>query len=182
MFKKRITSEELIGKILSGERKFQKFNLKGPFDWSKYELSEKLQKYLKEQIYENNPLIFLDLCLKELNFSKIYLSYLKWKNIDFIKSSFENSSWSNANLKRVVFDRTPLNGITLNQIHIFNAQFLDSHLNRSSIDNAIFERVVLKNETFNNSTIKNTKFKYVDMQDSQFLNSYLDKVIMWIFY
>jgi uncharacterized protein YjbI with pentapeptide repeats len=78
---KEMKGEEFVRKILDGERDFSGIKLEEGFDLSGYEGFEELQRYLKSQPLEKEPIIIHGSILRYVKARNLYLPYVRGNKV-----------------------------------------------------------------------------------------------------
>lgn len=150
-----IKGEELVDKILSGERDFTGIHLQN-FDVTKNERYGELFQYLmnhKDEFYEGrgkyNPIILDESKLRDVDLDRLYLRSLQAKNSELTSCLFEFCYLENANF----------NGSTITNCWFSNSYLERVNFKEAKIESADFEGAYLRNATFKDAEIEQAKFR-----------------------
>ncbi len=139
---------------------------------------------LQTTLQTNNATQYIDICgaiLKNVDLSKMNLTYLDLRNAQLQKANFSDSDLSNglfqganlldANLNNAYLPRTNFTGAMLS-----NAILNHANISHADLSNARLERASLKNAALNNSNFENANLRLTTLDDANFAHSNLSGI------
>ncbi|MEM4702983.1 MAG: pentapeptide repeat-containing protein [Candidatus Pacearchaeota archaeon] len=151
--------DELVKKILAGERNFSRIKLEEGFNLSNHESFEELQKYLINAGLYLNPIIIDNSELRGVVAKTLYLPFFRGREADLSGADLSEANLSGAyiwraNLSRAYLSEANLSGAYIWRANLSEAYLSEANLLRAYLSEANLSRADLKNvknlaKTFN---------------------------------
>ncbi|MFH0752755.1 MAG: pentapeptide repeat-containing protein [archaeon] len=195
----KMGGEELIRKILSGEKDFSFVKLKDGFNLNSHNRYGELQTYLKSQDLEENPLIISNAEMIYLQANGIFLPFLIGKkanltgatlgNVSLLEANLaganlegaylakvdlEDANLSEANLSRVNLWKTNLAGSDLSNSKLLEAKILGTNLTEATLYGANLTKATLEGANLAGANLINAVFEGANLAGARNLEQAID--------
>ena len=145
----KMFGDELIKRLMAGERDFSHIELEPEFDFTKHDSYGELKKYLHSRNLKDEPLILIQGSLVGANLSGLVLPYTKAYNADMRRVKVMHGTWYHS-----IFHGTDLShGKWLNTdlrcIDVYDALISHTHFEKSDLRDILNLRLGKHIETAN---------------------------------
>lgn len=147
----KITGEELVRKILSGERDFRRIKLPPKTNLSAVENYKEMNEYLKKisrKEHKRNCLNLRNACLKGLKAPEIWVPHAEFSYANLFNADFSNSHLSRANFAYAIFSSATLWSANLSQVDFFTSDLSNSCLSYANLYKTNMARSILHKTDF----------------------------------
>lgn len=141
--------EELINKILAGERNFSGIGLECGFNLIRYEGFTEMQNYLKRQDLYKNPIDITGSSLQNICATGLYVPYLAGVGADL----------RNADLSKAYLIHADLEGADLRNIKLWNAKLWRANLRNAKLIGADLGYANIGKANLENADLKDTDIR-----------------------
>ena len=177
---KRLTGDEFVRKVLSGERDFKQIRLGSEFDLSGHDGYESLQTYLKdnEQMLRLNPVNISESQATNLIAVGLHLPYVLGFNTDLRGSDLSHayllrSNLDGANLRRTNLSGSRIDESGLNSVDFQGANLEGANLRASYLGSANFRKTNLRRTNMRYAGLGQAQFGYADLENARFESAIL---------
>ena len=153
----KVSGEEFIVKLLSGERNFSKIFLEERFDLSGHSAFQELKMYLEAQNLQEEPVDISNSQLQYVKARGLYLPFTVGRNANFRGAILEYAIFENANFENANFGNANLKGTNFKNAYLVNADFWIANLRSVNLELANFEGAYLKGAYFGGANLKNVR-------------------------
>ena len=159
-----MSGEELINKILGGERDFSGINLEVGFKFSRHDGYNNLKDYLRNNATEEKPPYnFASSKLVMMTAKELYLPFASFENADFKAAEIYDSDFTKANF---------------NNAYFWAATIQDSNFSEANLEGAYLKQTTLSGINFTGANMKGVDLIEADLQFVQFNSANLQNAKM----
>ena len=157
----KVSGEEFIVKLLSGERNFSKISLEERFDLSGHSAFQELKMYLEAQNLQEEPVDISNSQLQYVKARGLYLPFTVGRNANFRGAILEYAIFENANFENANFGNANLKGTNFKSAYLVNADFWIANFRGANLDGANLQSAYLKGTYFGNANLRDVNLKGV---------------------
>ena len=161
--------EELVKKILEGERDFSKIELEEGFNFNTAKGYTEMQEFLKNyKNLESEPLNFNYSKLINIHARNIYFPFVQAIETNFFGSNLRNSNFQNSKLKSSNLRKTILRSLNGKKANLTKTNLTKTNLYRANLTEANLNHAKLYKANLCFAKLDCANLDYADLRNSNF--------------
>ncbi len=171
---KQMSGEELVEKILAGERDFSGIELEERFDLAGSKHFGQLQKYLKNEDLRKSPVSIVGSELKYLDARGLHTPYVRGERANLERANLWKANLSEANFREANLERANLYGSNLERANLRKANLVEANLEIAYLGGAD-----LSEANFREANLREANLSGANLERAYLGGAYLGEAYLW---